>query len=290
MKTFIQLKTLLIALFITLSSVSYAKDVEIQKLSSNVYSIFIYHYQSLVVVGDKGVLVVDTANPTRAQILKQEISKLTKLPVSHIVLSHEHYDHTGGTEVFPDAKIYAQQNAKSIFKLDVIGQAPKVVHNVFEEETSITMGQTKVELHHYAAGDGTATTAVYLPKEKVVFSADMYEVGQITDQRWIEDSNFLGNRLILNELVKLNPKYAITAHSSSHDPKHLKRASDFYNALYDAVAPKVAEATKQGFPAVMRLLEELPKELKLEEYKDLKNYDHLPAHTSRMIFSIFHGG
>ena len=288
MKTFF--KNLLIAALLILVMPSYAQETKVQKITDNVYSIFLHYYHSLVVIGDKGVLITDTANRIRAEILKAEIVKLTKLPVSHIVLSHEHYDHVGGTEIFPNAEIYAQRNTKSVFKLDELGLAPKKVHNSFDTEATIFMGSTEVELHHYGAGDGVATTIVYLPKEKVVYSADLYEVGEITDKKWLDDSNYLGSRLTLDKMVEFKPKYAITAHSMSIDPKHLTLGADFYNDLYDAVAPQVREAVKQGFSAVMKVHEDLPKKVNLEKFKNFKNYDHLPAHVKRMILSIFHGG
>ena len=284
------LKSFLFVYLLALANPSYAQDVSVQQMSDHVYGIFIHYYHSLVVIGDKGVLLTDPANPVRAGILKTEIAKLTKVPVSHIVLSHEHYDHVGGTEVFPKAEIYAQRNTQSVFELDDLGLVPQKVHHFFETKATISMGRTDVELHHYGAGDGVATTIVYLPKEKVVYSADMYEVGAITDGKWLDDSNYVGSRLILNKLVELKPHYAITAHSLSLDPKHLKLGADFYNDLYNAVAPTVRAAVKQGFPAVMKAYEELPREVKLQKYKEFNNYDHLSAHVKRMVLSLFHGG
>ena len=283
-------KIFLLIVLLTLSSPSYAQEAKVQKISNNVYAVFIQYYHSLVVIGDKGVLITDPANSGRADILKAEIAKLTPLPISHIVLSHEHYDHVGGTDVFPRAEIYAQQCTQSVFPLDELGIVPKKVHHLFVTDATIFMGKTEVELHHYGAGDGVATTIVYLPKEKVVYSADIYEVGSITDGKWLDDSNYVGSRLILNKLVALKPKHAITAHSLSLDPKHLQLGADFYNDLYDAVSPKVREAVKNGFPAVMKVHDELPKEIRLDKFKDFKNYDHLPSHVRRMILSIFHGG
>ena len=78
---------LLIIVLITLNF-SYSQEAKVQKITKNVYAISIFHYNSLVVIGDKGVLVVDPANAGRASLLKKEINKLTKLPISHIVLSH----------------------------------------------------------------------------------------------------------------------------------------------------------------------------------------------------------
>ena len=267
-----------------------AEEAKVQKITDNVYSIYLNHYNSLVVIGDKGVLMVDPASTARASALNAEIAKLTPLPVTHVILSHEHYDHVGGTEQFPEAKIYAQRHTQPVFRVDVSGRAPKKVDEYFDDKASIMMGDTKVDLYHYGAGDGVGTAVIHLPNEGVVYSADMYEVNQITDKRWLADSNFVGSRSILNNMAALNPEYAITAHSESIDPKHLVAAAEFYNELYDAVAPTVLETMDQGFVALINALETLPQQVELEKYKDYKNYDHLPYHTERMVLSIFHGG
>ncbi|WP_168204042.1 MBL fold metallo-hydrolase [Aliikangiella coralliicola] len=278
---------LIVTLF---SNLSAAQSTNTQKISENVYSIFLNYVQTLVVIGDKGVLITDPANSIRAKQLKKEIAKLTPLPVTDIVLSHEHYDHIGGTEVFPGATIYAQKHAEAVFRLDITGQAPKKVDLLVNEKETIKMGNTKVNLYHYGAADGVAMMALHLPKEKVVFSADLYEANEITNKLWLADSNYLGSRILLNNLVALKPEYAITTHSKSIDPKHLIMGARFYNDLYDAVEAKTLEALSQGFPALVNVMTTLPNQVKLEHFKGFKNYDHLPAHVERMILSIFHGG
>ena len=40
--------------------------------------------------------------------------KITSKPVGKIVLTHEHFDHTGGTEIFSKAEIIAQKNVKNL--------------------------------------------------------------------------------------------------------------------------------------------------------------------------------
>ncbi|CAL2084031.1 MBL fold metallo-hydrolase [Tenacibaculum sp. 190524A02b] len=287
----LKFKRLLVIILLTTFSFSYSQGkAKVQKISNNIYSISIFHYNSLVVIGDKGVLVVDPANSYRAQLIQKEINKLTTLPVTHVVLSHEHYDHIGGTEVFPNAQIYAQNNARSIFKLDVRGITPKRVDNWFETDATIMMGKTRVNLHHYGAGDGVASSIVHLPKENVVYCVDMFVNGAITEGKWLEDSNLLGVRKILNNLTALNPKYVVNGHSDGLDPKHLIKASQFYNDLYDAIAPTMIKATKKGYLETMEAIKTLPKTTELRQHKDLKNYDSLPTHVYRMAMAIFHGG
>ena len=69
-----------------------------------------------------------------------EIAKLTEKPVGKIVLSHEHFDHTGGTEVFQGAEIIAQENVNGVSDLDPLGMFPDKVDQTFETELDIDMG------------------------------------------------------------------------------------------------------------------------------------------------------
>ncbi len=272
------------------SHASAQENNKVKKLSGNVYSIFLAFYQSLVVIGNDGVLIVDPANSARAAALKAEIAKLTSLPVTKIVLTHEHYDHVGGTGVFPKAEIYAHKHTEALFRLDVTGQAPAKVDHYVGDKTTLAVGETQVDLLHLGAADGVGMLAVHLPKEKVVYSADLYEANEITKGMWLADSNYLGSRRLLNALVAFEPRYAITAHSADIDTRHLRIAADFYNDLFAAVEPTMQKALGEGFGAVMGAIKTLPKEVSLPRYKGLGNYDHLPAHVERMVFSIFHGG
>lgn len=59
---------------------------------------------SVVIVADDGVLVFDAnGTPAAATAVLAEIRKLTPRPVKYLVLSHWHWDHWYGAEVYKDA-------------------------------------------------------------------------------------------------------------------------------------------------------------------------------------------
>ena len=59
---------------------------------------------ALIVVGDDGVLVVDThQSPSAARALLTEIGKITDKPVRWVVNTHWHGDHVYGNQVYADA-------------------------------------------------------------------------------------------------------------------------------------------------------------------------------------------
>ncbi len=59
---------------------------------------------SVVIIGDDGVLVFDSnGTPAAAAQVLAEIRKLTTQPVKYLVLSHWHWDHWYGAEVYKEA-------------------------------------------------------------------------------------------------------------------------------------------------------------------------------------------
>ncbi len=76
---------------------------------------------SVVVVGDDGVLVFDTfTRPSTARELVAEIRKLTDKPVRTVVNSHWHPDHWSGNEVFarefPGVEILASEETLALMR------------------------------------------------------------------------------------------------------------------------------------------------------------------------------
>ena len=244
----------------------------------------------LVVISGKDVLITDPANDLQAEQLKAFIATLTDKPVSHIVLTHEHHDHMGGTGVFPEAKVYAHVNVLPIFTLSTWIPAPKV-DETYTDSLSLSIGEKTVELRYLGPGDGDATTIVYMPNEKIVATADMYEDKQITHKNWVDDKNFTGTRHILNTISGWDLVHAVNSHSPSTDPQVLRDNAQYYNDLYDATLAAInAAMANGGIPAVIGLFETLPNSLKLEQYASWENYDtSFPAHVKRMLLSIFHG-
>jgi glyoxylase-like metal-dependent hydrolase (beta-lactamase superfamily II) len=62
-----------------------------------------------LVVGADAVLLVDTGSTLRAGAeLRQQVEALTGREVTHVVLTHGHFDHVFGTAAFPGAEVYGE--------------------------------------------------------------------------------------------------------------------------------------------------------------------------------------
>ena len=271
-------------------SASFAQNGSVSQLADDVYSIHLLGYSSLVVIGNNGVLITDTANPYRAELLKTEISKLTDKPVTQIVLTHEHFDHTGGTGVFEDAEIIAQGNARSFHSVDPLGSFPDQIDVTFDDTLSIDMGTTNVVLKHFGPADGVAATIVHLPDDKIAMSADLYGDQYLTPGMFLTDTNQLGVRLVLNEMANWDLEHAVNAHSQSTNPKSIAETAAFFNALYDGISPEVQRILKEDPANAFSKIIEMADAFELPEYSGWGNYDSLPTHARKMAFAIMHGG
>lgn len=116
-------------LFITLAVFAAAQAApaphDVVKLADGVYAIvrhdpesFANNANSLVVIGDSGVLVVDAQFTRRATLQTLDaVRHLTPKPVRYVVNTHWHDDHAGGNQVyrdsFPNVEFVAQTNTRA---------------------------------------------------------------------------------------------------------------------------------------------------------------------------------
>lgn len=148
-----------------------------------------------VVIGDDGVLVVDTtATPAMAKALIAEIRNVTDKPIRYVVLSHYHAVRVLGASAYGAEQIIASRGTLEM--IDERGAAdmqseierfPRLFQDVesipgltrptlvFERELTLFMGKLEVKIMHVGPGHTKGDTIVWLPQDKILFSGDLVE-------------------------------------------------------------------------------------------------------------------
>jgi len=66
------------------------------------------------IVGDEDVTLFDTTySPAAARAIAADVARVTTLPIATVVISHHHWDHAWGTQVFPSARVIGHANTRT---------------------------------------------------------------------------------------------------------------------------------------------------------------------------------
>jgi glyoxylase-like metal-dependent hydrolase (beta-lactamase superfamily II) len=161
--------------------------------------VFRRRYESLdlnvgVVIGDDGVLVVDTrASHLEADELRSDLSTLTRKPVRWVIDTHWHWDHTFGNARFPGAEIWghalcrramvdlgdSMKEDAAAWLPDRLAEFAEVVitppTKVFDDVTSIDLGGVTATMSYHGLGHTDADIVVTVGG--VGFLGDLVEEG-----------------------------------------------------------------------------------------------------------------
>ena len=151
-----------------------------------------------LVQGRTGVLLVDTGTTlTEAQAINADVQQIAARSVTHVVLTHKHFDHVLGSGVFADAEIYCAPEvldylttATDQLRDDALGYGADAMevdraiaalrppqHAIYH--AVIDLGNFHVTIAHLGRGHTDADLVVVVPGDDgerlVVFSGDLIE-------------------------------------------------------------------------------------------------------------------
>ena len=154
----------------------------VHQLKPNVYWVEGGGGNSGVIIGDKGVIVVDAkTTPAQGKELLENIAKITPKPVTTVILTHSDGDHVNGLASFPAGiTIIAHENNKAEQQkaLAAGGRgAPPADHLptqvVAKNKENLKIDGVKIQVLHWAPAHTSGDLVVYLPDEKIVFTGDI---------------------------------------------------------------------------------------------------------------------
>ena len=131
-----------------------------------------------ILVTDTGVVVVDTKLAGYGPDILTRIRTITDKPVTMVINTHTHGDHTGSNEAFPATiDFVAHENTKAnmtkmdAFKGDKAAFLPK---RTFKDKLSVGGGKNRIDLYYFGAGHTNGDSWVVYPSLRVLQTGDMF--------------------------------------------------------------------------------------------------------------------
>ena len=248
------------------------------------------------VVTEAGVVMIDSCNsPLDSRRMAAAIKKVTDKPVMFLIDTETHADHTGNHFIFsPPATIINHEGAGAGMRKEynpkraetlaaksaelreaVKGEKMIPPHIEYKDRMTINLGERTFELIYLKNAHSFADTAVWMPKERVLFASSAANVRTFINLR---PTVVLPDVIASYKLMKsLNPEVVIAGHGQPTTTIIF----DEYEGYYNLLMKRVGEMAAQGKSVV-----EIKKELKMPEYADWQGQDRLGVNIDAAYKSV----
>lgn len=152
---------------------------EVTEIGPGYYTFRYTGTRNVFLITDAGVIVTDPIEPEAARILREEIRKLTPLPVKYVVYSHQHWDHILGGRIFKDegAEFVSHANCMAHFR-DLPHPDLVLPDRTFAgERMDLRLGQRTLELRHLGTNHGDCLIVMTPDHVNVPFIVDLASPG-----------------------------------------------------------------------------------------------------------------
>lgn len=136
-------------------------------------------YQSLFLVSDKGVILVD-APPTIGRKIQYAIGNITDQPVTHFVYSHHHADHAGGAYLFAKKGVKFIAHVDAYYSLSQVSDKNRPTPDIkFHDDYTLKVGNQTLELSYKGPNHEPGNIFIYAKKQQVLMLVDVVYPGWI---------------------------------------------------------------------------------------------------------------
>ena len=251
-----------------------------------------YMVNSTIIVGDQGVIVVDTGFTDEIGAhLAKTIAKITPKPVTHVINTHQHGDHVLGNSAFPNAEIISSEQCK-----ELVSKTGYESIALVEEMTQRKFPNTKLVLATVTFKENTQNEKiiqgvklmlwvpkgshtpgdmiVYLPEDRVLIGGDILVNGTMPNFREGHVKNWIDT---LEKMQGMDFKIAVPGHGLLMSKADVAAMHKRMAALYAGIEA----GYKQGLTD-----SEIRKTLDLSEWKKLKRYNEMGANINRVYLEV----
>ncbi|MBI3400906.1 MAG: MBL fold metallo-hydrolase [Acidobacteria bacterium] len=131
-----------------------------------------------IFITDNGVTLVDTKLAGWGQAILDKLKTVTNKPVTTIINTHTHGDHTGNNDLFgATVTVVAQENTKAnMEKMDAFkgDKAKFLPSKTYKDTMSLGSGKDRIDLYYFGPAHTSGDTFVVFPALRVLHTGDAF--------------------------------------------------------------------------------------------------------------------
>ena len=249
-----------------------------------------------IILTQEAVVLIDSGhNPPDSQAILKAVRQLTSQPIRFLINTEPHGDHTTGHFLFsPPAIIIAHEGATDSMKKaynpqrneKLMADYPDMRESFkgfkmitpqieYRDKMTLNVGEKTFELYYLKNVHSEADTAIWLPKERVIFSAAVAGVKRFSNLR---PSVQIEDMISAMKMMKsLNPEIVVPGHGPPGTTKIFDDSIQYYTLLLE----RVGKMAKEG-----KSLDSIKKELRMPETDDWASKDRIDTNIESAYRSV----
>jgi cyclase len=131
-----------------------------------------------VYIAETGVVLIDTKYGGYGKAILDQIKTVTSKPITTIINTHTHADHTGGNSEFPrTVEFVAHENTRAnMAKMTEFtgANAAFLPAKTFADSMTLLGGKDRIDLHYFGAGHTNGDTVIVFPSLRTAVMGDLF--------------------------------------------------------------------------------------------------------------------
>jgi len=242
-----------------------------------------------IILTNEGVVMIDTGQtPVDSSAAMGTVKKLTSQPVRFVIHTEPHDDHTVGDFVFsPPAVVIAHAGASESMKKAASGTLERnrkqlaeypdardalkgyrqvLPHIEYQQRMTLNLGERTFDLIYLKNVHSEADTAIWLPKERVLWATAAVGVKRYPNIR--PNVTIPDTLAAIKQMRALNPEVVIAGHGAPGTTQIFDDMERYYALLLERVGTMAREG---------KSLDQIKAELKMPEFDDWAGKERFPS-------------
>jgi cyclase len=242
------------------------------------------------IVGSRSATVVDaTGTEARARAWRAAVSSVTSHPVTSLINTHHHADHTNGNFMFaPGTAIIGHELCREeviragqfprtspLFPGTDFGECPPTPPTItFSERLNVYVDDLEIELHYVGPAHTTNDVVAWIPSRRLLFAGDILFNGGTPFMMF---GSLAGSLEALDRIEALGPETIVPGHGPVCGPEVVGNVRRYLEFIRDNA--------KRGFEAGAEPAA-VAKDLDLGEFAALTDCERLVPNLHRAYLEL----